>query len=375
MSLWDRIAGEFVDVIDWTTDDGSQMVYRFERHGNEIKYGAKLTVREGQAAVFVNEGQIADVFPPGMYMLETNNMPIMTTLNSWSHGFQSPFKAEVYFVSTKQFTDLKWGTKNPVMVRDPEFGPTRLRAFGTYAMRVEDPRTFMTEIVGTDSDFSTDEIENQLRSIIVSRFTTAIAGAGIPVLDLAASYDQLSEFAENKIGPDVAEYGLKLTKLIVENVSLPPEVEKAMDKRTQMGVLGDLSKYTQFQAAESMRAAAESGGGDGGMAGAGMGAGIGMALGNAMAGAMGGMGGQPAQASHGAAVPPPLPTARWHVALEGSATGPHSDDTVRAMAGDGRLSRDTLVWSDGMAGWEKAGDVADLRGLFASSPPPLPPQG
>ncbi len=369
MSLWDRLTGEFIDVIEWTTDDADTMVYRFERHGNEIKYGAKLTVREGQAAVFINEGQLADVFPPGMYMLETNNMPMMTTLNSWSHGFNSPFKAEIYFVSTKRFVDMKWGTKNPVMIRDPEFGPTRLRAFGTYGIRVSDPAMFMREIVGTDSQFDSDEIEGQMRNIIVSRFSTAAASSGIPVLDLAANYDQLGEFVENKIAPEMAEYGLELTKLLVENVSLPPEVEKAMDKRTQMGVLGDLNKYTQFQAAESMRAAAENGGDGGGLAGAGMGAGIGMALGNAMGNAMGGVG---HASAGGGAVPPPLPTAKWHVALGGAATGPHNDSTVQAMASDGRMDRSTLVWCDGMTGWTKAGEIDDLRALFPSTPPPLP---
>lgn len=368
MSLWDRLTGEFIDVIEWTTDDADTMVYRFERHGNEIKYGAKLTVREGQVAVFVNEGQLADVFPPGMYMLETNNMPMMTTLNSWGHGFNSPFKAEVYFVATKRFVDLKWGTKNPVMIRDPEFGPTRLRAFGTYGIRVNDAATFMREIVGTDGRFDTDEIEGEMRNIIVSRFSSVAAGSGIPVLDLAANYDQLSEFVEGKIAPELAEFGVELASLRVENVSLPPEVEKAMDKRTQMGVLGDLNKYTQFQAAESMRAAAESGG-DGGLAGAGMGAGIGMALGNAMGGAMG-AGGVGHQAA--AAVPPPLPTAKWHVGLDGQASGPHDAAALGGLIGSGRMNGDTLVWSDGMSGWTKAGDVAELSALFPSAPPPLP---
>lgn len=367
MSLWDRITGEFIDVIEWTTDDADTMVYRFERHGNEIKYGAKLTVREGQVAVFVNEGQLADVFPPGMYMLETNNMPIMTTLKSWDHGFNSPFKAEVYFVAMKRFVDLKWGTKNPVMIRDPEFGPTRLRAFGTYGIRVADPAVFMREIVGTDGQFDTDEIEGQLRNIIVSRFSTAAAGSGIPVLDLAANYDQLSEFVSNKIAPEMAEYGLDLANLLVENISLPPEVEKAMDKRTQMGVLGDLNKYTQFQAAESMRAAAENGGDAGGLAGAGMGAGLGMALGNAMGHAMGA--GAP-QAS--AAMPPPLPTAKWHVGLNGQSSGPHDTSALGGMARNGQMNRDTLVWCDGMSGWTKAGDVAELSSFFPASPPPLP---
>jgi len=370
MSLWDRLTGEFIDVIEWTTDDADTMVYRFERHGNEIKYGAKLTVREGQVAVFINEGQLADVFPPGMYMLETNNMPMMTTLNSWSHGFNSPFKAEVYFVATKRFVDMKWGTKNPVMIRDPEFGPVRLRAFGTYGIRVNDAAVFMREIVGTDGQFDTDEIEGQMRNIIVSRFSTAAASSGIPVLDLAANYDQLGDFVQEKIAPEMAEYGLELTKLLVENVSLPPEVEKAMDKRTQMGVLGDLNKYTQFQAAESMRAAAENGGDGGGMAGAGMGAGIGMALGNAMGNAMntGGVGHAPAAA----AAPPPLPTAKWHVGLNGQTSGPHDAAALSGLVSSGQMSGDTLVWCDGMSGWTKASDVGELGSLFPSAPPPLP---
>ena len=158
MSLWDKLTGEFIDVIEWTDDSRDTMVWRFERHGNEIKYGAKLTVREGQAAVFVHEGQLADVFAPGLYQLETNNMPIMTTLQHWDHGFESPFKSEIYFVNMRRFQDLKWGTKNPIMLRDPEFGPTRLRAFGTYSIRVMDPALFMQEIVGTDGEVTTDEV-------------------------------------------------------------------------------------------------------------------------------------------------------------------------------------------------------------------------
>ncbi len=371
MSLWDRLTGEFVDVIDWTTDDGDTMVWRFERYGNEIKHGAKLTVREGQTAVFVNEGQVADVFPPGLYMLETNNLPILSTLQNWDHGFQSPFKAEIYFVSLKQFTDMKWGTKNPVMLRDPDFGPTRLRAFGTYAMRVQDPKVFLREIVGTDGEFTTGEIEGQLRNIIVSRFSNAIASSQIPVLDLAANYDDLGRFAGTKIGEEMTEYGLALTKLLVENVSLPPEVEKAMDRRTQMGVIGDLHKYTQFQAAESMRAASENPGEGGGAAAAGIGAGIGMAMGHTMGNAMGGMG------VGGGATPPPLPPRgrQWHVAIDGASSGPHDESTLMAMASGGKMTRDSLVWSDGMSGWERASSVPDIQHVFGSMPPPLPPQG
>ena len=164
MSIFDFLRGEFIDVIHWTDDTRDTIVWRFEREGHAIKYGAKLTVREGQAAVFVHEGQLADVFGPGLYMLETNNMPILTTLQHWDHGFQSPFKSEIYFVNTRRFTDLKWGTRNPITCRDPEFGMVRLRAFGTYTMRVTDPGKFMTEIVGTDGEFTTDEIEFQIRN-------------------------------------------------------------------------------------------------------------------------------------------------------------------------------------------------------------------
>jgi membrane protease subunit (stomatin/prohibitin family) len=206
--IFSKLMGQFVDVIQWADDSPDTMVWRFERQGNEIKYGAKLTVREGQMAVFVNEGEIADTFTPGMYELFTRNMPILSTLQAWPHGFESPFKAEIYFCSMRVFTDLKWGTKNPVIARDAEFGPVRLRAFGTYAIRIKDPAVFLREVVGTDGHFTVDEISDQLRNIIVARFGTIVAGSGIPVLDLAANYDQLGQFVQGRIdrlrGPPVA---------------------------------------------------------------------------------------------------------------------------------------------------------------------------
>lgn len=369
MSLWDRLTGEFVDVIDWTSDDGNTMVWRFERYGNEIKYGAKLTVREGQTAIFVNEGRVADVFPPGMYMLETNNLPMLSALQHWDHGFRSPFKSEIYFISLKQFTDHKWGTKNPVMMRDPEFGPTRLRAFGSYAMRISDPQVFLREIVGTDGDFTTGEIENQLRNIIVSRFSNAVASSHIPVLDLAANYDDLGEFIRHHIADDLAEYGLELTKLLVENISLPPDVEKALDRRTEMGVVGDLHKYMQFQAAEALRmgAANPSGG-----AGAGIGAGVGLALGQQMGTMLNAQ--QPP--AIGAATPPPLPGqgTMWHVALDGTAQGPFSEAQVVELVKEGRLGDETLLWSAGMQSWAKAQTIPGLARLLGTdqAPPSLP---
>ena len=242
MALWDRIKNELIDIIEWTDDSANTMVWRFPRFQNEIKNGAQLTVRESQVAVFVNEGQIADVYKPGRVKLETQNMPILTTLKGWKYGFNSPFKVEVYFVNTKNFTDNKWGTKNPIMLRDPEFGPIRLRAFGTYAVKVVDAGKFIREIAGTQAHFTTEEVSEQLRNLVVTRFTDALGESKIPILDLAANYDELSKFISAKINPEFGEYGLEVTKFLVENISLPPEVETAMDKRSSMGIIGNLSQ-------------------------------------------------------------------------------------------------------------------------------------
>jgi membrane protease subunit (stomatin/prohibitin family) len=364
--IWNRLMGEFVDVIQWTDDTADTLVYRFERHGNEIKYGARLTVRESQVAVFVSEGRIADVFQPGMYTLETRNLPIFSTLEAWPHGFESPFKAEVYFVNTRQFTSLKWGTKHPVTLRDADFGMVRLRAFGIYAIRASDPVTILKEIVGTDGRFTLEEITNQLRDMIVSRFSSVLAESGVPVLDLAANYDDLGQFLTNAIKPDFAAYGIDLVRVLVENISLPPEVEQALDKRTSMGVIGDLRRYAQFQAAEAMAAAAAN---PGGAAGGGIGLGMGMGMAKQMTEAVAG----DAAAS---AAPPPLPQEKaFFVAIEGKQHGPLALSALSRYVSDGTLTRDTLVWTQGMATWEKAAGVPELASLFAAVPPPLPPAG
>ncbi len=378
MSIFDFLSGQFIDVIHWTDDSRDTMVWRFERHGHEIKYGAKLTVREGQSAVFIHEGQLADVFNPGLYMLETNNMPIMTTLQHWSHGFQSPFKSEIYFVNTNRFTDLKWGTKNPIMLRDPDFGPTRIRAFGTYTVKVKDAGKFMTEIVGTDGEFTTDEVTYQIRNIIVQEFSRVIGSCGIPVLDMAGNTGDLGRILAEAISGTIDQYGLELPELYIENISLPPAVEEALDKRTSMGVVGDLNRYTQFSAAEAMQAAAANHGGDGGM-GAGMGLGMGMAMANQMANAMGGnqgpWGAQPAQTHQPAAMAPPPPPVEhvWHVAENGQTKGPFSKATMGQMAAGGELTRESFVWTPGQDGWKKAEDVQELAQLFTIMPPPPPP--
>jgi membrane protease subunit (stomatin/prohibitin family) len=368
MGIWDKVRGEFIDIVQWIDDTNDTMVYRFERYNNQIKYGAQLTVREGQTAVFVNEGKIADVFQPGMYTLETKNLPILSTLQGWKYGFNSPFMAEVYFCSMRQFTDLKWGTMNPIMMRDAEFGPVRLRAFGTYVVQVSDPPVLIRQIVGTDGRFTVEEIVNQLRNLIVSRFAEIAGQSKIPVLDMAANYGELGEFLTKKISPEFQNYGLALAKLLVENISLPPAVEEALDKRTSMGVVGNLAAYTQFNIANSIPDAAKN---PGGLAAAGAGLGMGMAMAQPIGQALAG---QPPAASATAGTPPPIPGAAiYFVAIEGKQTGPFDMQTLSSQAASGRLTQQTLVWTQGMAQWTPAGQVPALAGVFANVPPPLPP--
>jgi membrane protease subunit (stomatin/prohibitin family) len=337
------------------------LVYRFERYNNQIKFGAQLTVREGQTAVFINEGRIADVFPPGMYALETKNLPILSTLQGWKYGFNSPFLAEVYFCSMRQFTDLKWGTMNPILLRDAEFGPVRLRAFGTYAIRVKDPSVLIREIVGTDGRFTLDEITEQLRNLIVSRFADIVGQQKIPVLDLAASYSELGKFLSERIGPEFETYGLKLEKMLVENISVPKEVEEALDRRTSMGVVGNLAAYTQFNVADSIPDAA---GNPGGLAAAGAGVGLGIA-----------MAGPVSQAVSGklSAVPPPIPEASlYFIAVDGQQTGPYDLASLKSQVDSGKLSPHTLIWTQGMTNWTEAYQVPALKSIFPGSPPPIP---
>jgi membrane protease subunit (stomatin/prohibitin family) len=368
MGLWDKLLGEFVDVIQWTDDSNDTLVYRFERYGHEIKYGAMLTVREGQVAVLVNEGQLADVFQPGLYKLETSNLPILSTLQSWQHGFESPFKAEVYFFNTRRFTDLKWGTKNPVMRRDPEFGPVRLRAYGTYAVRIRDAATFLKEIVGTDGHFTTDEITEHLRNMIVSRFSTILGESRIPMLDLAGNYEKLSHFIGERIAPDFQAVGLELTNLLIENISLPENVEAALDKRTSMGLVGNLDQYTQFQAAESLQAAAENPGG--GSEAISMG--VGFAMAQKLSESLSTKTAQSSPSPASGPLPPPIPAAKtFFVAVNGQQTGPFNLEELQTQVLSGQLTRATLVWTQGMVNWSTAGEVVELGSLFANAPPPL----
>ena len=301
MGILNMIKGQLIDVIEWTDSSSKTMVHKYDMNGKEIMMGAQLTVRESQAAVFVNEGQLADIFGPGRYELSTSNMPIMTALKSWKYGFNSPFKSDVYFVNTKQFLDMKWGTSNPVMMRDAEFGMIRLRAFGIYSFKVSNVEAFLKECFGTSSLFTVDGVEGQIKRTIVSGLSDAIAESKIPALDLAANYDELATYTMNAVNPKLAPLGLTLCSFVIENISLPEEVEKTMDKRTSMGVLGNLDQYAKYQAAEAMREAANNEGGAG-MAGMGVGMGAGAAMGQMFAQSLGQQQAAPAAAPAATAV-------------------------------------------------------------------------
>jgi len=367
MGFWDKLKGEVVDIIQWLDETGDTMVYRFERYGNEIKYGAKLVVRESQIAVFVNEGRIADVFGPGTYTLETRNMPVMSTLNNWMHGFQSPFKAEVYFVSSRVFTSLGWGTKNPIMLRDPEFGPIRIRAYGKFAIRISDPALFIKDVAGTNGHFSVEYINEQLRDLIVSRFTDVVGQSKIPVLDMAGNYDGLASFIHNKISPEFNSFGVEIAKLLIENISLPPNVEEALDKRSSMGIIGNLSTYTQFQAANALEEAAKNPGGAAS-------SGVGMVMGLGMMNQLQQSYSAPPQITPPQLQPPPTPKSiTYFVSQNGQQTGPFEINILQSMIQQNTLQPQTLVWQEGLPSWISASQAAELSGLFAQVPPALPP--
>lgn len=377
MGIINKLRNEFIDVIEWLDSSNDTVAYRFQRHNNEIKMGAKLTVRPGQLAVFVNEGQVADVFQPGLYRLSTQNLPVMTTLSSWPYGFNSPFKAEVYFFNTKVFTQLKWGTANPITMRDPELGPVRIRAFGTYHVRVIDPALLLQELISTDGLFQIDEMSDQIRDTIVTSFATWFGQARIPLLDFAAHYQSMGDQIRDGIQPQIAAFGLEITKLLVANVSLPAEVEAALDKRSSMNLLGNLQEYSQFQAANAIAASAQNGGGNPALD-----LGVGMAMGQQLMNAMqqGANPGAPgfppaavspaAPASPAASLPPSLPSqaVEWYVAIAGQQAGPFSLEQLRTQP----ITRETLAWKAGLADWIAAAAVPELAVLFQDSPPPMP---
>jgi membrane protease subunit (stomatin/prohibitin family) len=367
MGLMNKLRAELIDIIEWIDDSRHSLVWRFPRYHNQIKYGAQLIVRPGQQAIFVTEGKIADVFEPGQYSLETVNLPVLSTISGWKYGFDSPFKSEVYFVSTRQITDLKWGTPNPVIMRDPDFGNIRVRAFGTYTLKAKDPKTLLCELVGTDGYFETEEISELLRSIVNTSFADVVAKSEIPVLDFAAHYKELGEKIRTVVMERIDdEYGLEIPQLYIVNISVPAEVEQALDVRTSMNAIGDMAAYQGYQLGQAMPVAAANPAG--GLAGAGVGLGMGMGIAQTMAAPPTQAGGSPPAQSP----PPPPPAQHWHIAVNGQTQGPFTPQQIADGIAAGQVRGDTFVWSAGMANWTAANQVPLFAAAFQPAPPPPP---
>ena len=370
MGLIDKLKGELVDIIEWIDDSRSTLAWRFPRYNNEIKNGAQLIVREGQRAVFVYRGQLADTFMPGSYELTSENLPLLSTLQGWKHGFNSPFRSEVYFINTRPVTDLRWGTPQPVTIRDPDFGMVQVRANGLCVVKIENPEIFLREVIGTDSAVEAEEITELLRRVITLAFSDMILETGLGAIDLQGRQVELSaklrEFVAERVDD---EFGLAIPDVMM-NISLPEEITQAMTRGVARGVeeggyvrnVGDVDRLQQVRAADAMLAAASNEGG--GAAGAGLQAGLGVALGAQMANQLGGT---------GAGAPPPLPPAgaMFHVDVNGQPAGPYSVAQLSEAVGKGQLTAASLVWSAGMAAWTSAGQVPALQSLF-SAPPPIP---
>jgi membrane protease subunit (stomatin/prohibitin family) len=379
----DKLKGEIVDIIEWIDDSRSTLAWRFPRYQNEIKNGAELIVREGQEAVFVYRGAIADKFTPGHYELKSENLPILSTLQGWKHGFDSPFRSEVYFINTRPVTDIRWGTPQPVTVRDPDFKMVQVRANGLCVVKIVDIEIFLKEVIGTDSAVEADEITELLRRVISMAFSDMVLESGLGAIDLQGQQVSLSgrlaEFVQERVDD---EFGLAIPEMTM-NISLPDEITQAMTRGVAKGVEAsgfvenvDLNKYQQAQAADAMLAAAENEGGS--VMGDMMQMGMGVAMAGQMANQMGGMGGQPQQAAPqaaapAAAAPPPLPGQRmFHVDHAGNAGGPYNMAQMQQGVQGGQVTGQTLVWAQGMAGWSPAQTVPELQALFAA-PPPMPP--
>jgi membrane protease subunit (stomatin/prohibitin family) len=310
MALMDFIKKQFIDILEWTESGDGTLAWRYPMAGNEIQYGGSLTVRESQMAVFVNEGKVADVFGPGMYKLTTQTLPVLTYLKNWDKLFQSPFKSDVYFFSTRQQLDRKWGTSQPVTIRDKDFGAVRLRAFGNYAYRIADPKLFHTAVSGTRERYLVDDLDGQLRALMLQHISDAVASSGIPFLDLAANQVEFANQLKAVTADDFTKLGLALESVTMQNVSLPEELQKILDQKIGMGMVGDMGRFMQYQTAQAIPKFAEggSGGGGGGIAGDAMGLGAGVALGQVMAQQLAGglAGASPAAAAAAAATAQPV---------------------------------------------------------------------
>ncbi len=356
MGIFSWLFGQFIDVIEWKDDSQNTIVWRYPRGDSEIKYGAKLIVRESQVAVFVDQGKIADILGPGTYELETKNLPILTDLQHWDHGFESPFKADIYFINTKIF-NLKWGTKNPIILKDELFSIVRLRAFGAYEFKVDDPAKFLKEIVGTDGHFRTEEIEERLSNIINSNLAIVLGKRDISILDLAANYDNFANFMQEKLQDEFARYGLQLIKIIVENISLPKEVEEAIDKRSAREAVGNLDEHLKYESAQALENSQT------------FGELSSIATGVAMANEI-----TKTLKQKQSPTPPPLPTnipKNIFIVKNGKALGPFTFEKIKEMIQNGTIHQNSFIWYEGLNNWQRAKDV--LKELFIpTTPPPIP---
>jgi membrane protease subunit (stomatin/prohibitin family) len=386
MGLLDKLKGELVDIIEWIDDSRSTLAWRYPRYQNEIKNGAQLIVREGQKAVFVYRGALADQFDPGHYELKIENLPILSTLAGWKHGFDSPFRSEVYFINTRPVTDIRWGTPQPVTIRDPDFNMVQIRANGLCVVKIEDTEIFLKEVIGTDSAVETDEIAELLRRVISMAFSDLVLETGLGAIDLqgqqVALSGKLAEFVQERVDD---EFGLAIPEMTM-NISLPEEIQAAMTRGVAKGVEAsgfvenvDLNKYQQAQAADAMMAAASNPGGSvmGDMMQMGMGVAMAGQMANQMGGAMNPQQAAPAAPAAVAApagtAPPPLPgQVMYHVDHGGNPGGPYNMAQMQSGIANGQVTGQTLVWSEGMAAWSPAQGVAQLQALF-SAPPPMPP--
>lgn len=365
----EKISHEFIDIVEWLDYTDDTLVHRFERYQNEIKNEAKLIVREGQIAVFVNEGQLADVFKPGTHTLNTQNLPILSTLKGWKYGFNSPFKAEVYFVNTHLFTNEKWGTKNPIILNDDRFGLVEIRAFGTYAFKIKDAGKFITEIVGTDANFTNYEINEHLKSLISTLFTNTVGEANLPIELYAANVAELSETCLEVIQPEFDFVGISLEKFFIENVSMPEDLKKEIFEYSRIEKL-NLDKLTRFKTAKAIEVAAAN---QGGTAGAGMGMGMGFAMAQQMSNNIATTQSQMPQA---ATTPPPVPSQpTYFYAHNGQQSAPVTFEQLSSLFANRTINRDTLIWKQGMPDWRPLKEITELKSfLGGSTPPPLPPQ-
>ena len=380
MGILDKLKGELIDIIEWLESDDQTIAYRFERYGNEIKNGAQLTVREGQTAIFVNEGQLADVFDPGMHELTTQNLPILSTLKGWKYGFNSPFKAEVIFVTKRIITGFGWGTPSPFRVRDPEFGILETTARGHFSFHVIEPSKFVRSVVGTEGEFTKDEIRDRLRKKFVTEAISAIAESGKPFYDMAGQYDDLSEALKKRV--EVAffdQYGIALDDTSIQSIDLTERSAQKVEQRDQVMFNDNRMNMYERQARADAMVGMANNPGAGGMGSQAMGMGMGLAMANQMAQNFAGQPeGQPVAQPGAQAGPPPMgaggpPPIAFYAFVDGQQAGPMSGQQLGQMIQQGSVTPETQVWRQGMPAWAPAGQVPEVSSMFGAAPPPPPP--